>query len=295
MSIHGEQRRLSPIIKPGIFSGVQEAGWATIVGFLVAASTIPLLLRLLFEAQWELVQQISEGTRGLVHASLLFGVVASLMVVGGLLLGLGRLRAQDVGLIKSRLPIALSVFLGLWLATQLILLLAGWLGGQGLSLDGAWREQGVLAVLGKLLGQLLGMSLFEETTFRGFLLPQLYLKFNPNRTPQGLKPWAGALVVSQFFWACCHLPNRLFPGANEGPIVLELLVTTAVGILIAFIYMRTGNLWLVVGLHALGNRPTPLLAPPIDPNVVLSGLVILVVVGWPWLERRVLQRLPGGP
>jgi len=266
---------------------VRETRWQVIAGFLVAAATAPLALRLLFEREWDVVQRIHDVTNGLVHASLLFGGAATLVFVGGLFLGLGRLRAQDVGLVGSRLPIALLSTLGLWLVTQAVLVLASWASGREVALDSAWTDLGLSAVLGRLLGQVVGMALFEETTFRGFLLPQLYIKFSADRRRVEARPLVWAILASQFFFALCHLPNRLFETVG-GPVVLELLTTTMVGVGISLVYLRTGNLWLVAGLHGLGNRPTPVFESPVDPNVVLSVLVVMLLLCWPWLERSVL-------
>lgn len=271
----------------GVLASVREARWQVIAGFLVAAATAPLALRLLFEREWDVVQRIHDVTNGLVHASLLFGGAAALIFVGGLFLGLGRLRAQDVGLVGSRLPIALLSTLGLWLGTQAVLVLASWASGREVALDSAWTDLGLSAVLGRLLGQVVGMAPFEETTFRGFLLPQLYIKFSADRRRVEARPLIWAVLASQFFFALCHLPNRLFETAG-GPVVLELLTTTMVGVVISLVYLRTGNLWLLAGLHGLGNRPTPVFESPVDPNVVLSVLVIGLLLCWPRLERSVL-------
>lgn len=282
-------RLLSAAVRMDTILSVRETRWKIIAGFLIAAMTLPLSLRLIFEENWKVVQQIEYETNGLVHPSLLFGLVETSIIVGCLFLWLGKLRVQDVGLIRSGLPIAFLSILGLWLTIQLVLVSVGWISGHQISLDGGWTQQGVLAVLGSLLGQLFGIALYEETAFRGFLLPQLYLKFSDRREKQGRKPLIWALVTSQFFFALCHLPNRLFYTANESPVIPELLVTSTVGIILAFIYLRTGNLWLIMGLHALGNGPTPIIEPLIDPNIVLTIMVVPLLLFWPRLERRMHQ------
>ena len=58
---------------------------------------------------------------------------------------------------------------------QAIALIMGWISGD-IQFDPLWSKHGVTAVLGALLGQLLGNCLFEETLYRGFILPEFFLK-----------------------------------------------------------------------------------------------------------------------
>jgi hypothetical protein len=76
--------------------------------------------------------------------------------------------------------------------------------------------------------------LFEETFFRGFLLPSLTRYFST---------WQ-AILLSSVLFAVVHLS------------LSEVLPLTTLGILLAFVYTRTQNLMASVLLHALWNSGT---------------------------------------
>ncbi len=73
--------------------------------------------------------------------------------------------------------------------------------------------------------------LFEETIFRGFLLPSLTRRL----------PVAGAVGVSGAVFALAHLS------------VADLLPLTVLGIVLGFVYTRERGLWAPILLHGLWN------------------------------------------
>jgi len=61
----------------------------------------------------------------------------------------------------------------------------------------------------------------------------------------------------------------------------------------AFVYLRTGNLFLAMGVHALLNNPAPLIEDPL-PGPGASGSIVLVgILAWlfslTWSRRRAGQ------
>ena len=62
------------------------------------------------------------------------------------------------------------------------------------------------------------------------------------------------------------------------------------GVLLALLYLRTRNLLLVVGVHALINTPTLLVASPVSHEIV-ELLAVLLLLAWPWLWRARKRRL----
>lgn len=64
---------------------------------------------------------------------------------------------------------------------------------------------------------------------------------------------------------------------------MSLASTFLPGVFFAAIYVRTRNLWVAGGVHALLNAPTPLVAPVVSPErtLVLSTLLLMLV--WPKL------------
>lgn len=73
-----------------------------------------------------------------------------------------------------------------------------------------------------------------------------------------------AALASQVVFVAHHLPNRLAFGLRlDGLGALEdLLMLWGMGLAFAIIWLRTRNLFIAVGFHALVNAPTLLLAGP---------------------------------
>ncbi|HIK10196.1 MAG TPA: CPBP family intramembrane metalloprotease [Oscillatoriaceae cyanobacterium M33_DOE_052] len=76
--------------------------------------------------------------------------------------------------------------------------------------------------------------IFEEIMFRGFLLPSL---------TRYLSPW-GAILLSSFLFAVAHLQ------------LSELLPLATLGMVLGFVYTRSGNLLAPMLLHCLWNSGT---------------------------------------
>jgi membrane protease YdiL (CAAX protease family) len=100
------------------------------------------------------------------------------------------------------------------------------LGGLALGAGAAVRY-GALYALGFLL-----VGLFEECTFRGYLLATL---------ESGIGFWPAAIVLSVWFGAA-HLQN---PGEAK----VGVLMAGCFGLLAAFSLWRIGNLWFAIGMH----------------------------------------------
>ena len=85
----------------------------------------------------------------------------------------------------------------------------GWSGGP-FDANPLWNR-GATVVTGALIAQLLGNALYEEITFRGFLLPQLYLKLERWQDRPALRI-ACAVLLSVAMFALIHIPIRLWTG-----------------------------------------------------------------------------------
>ena len=55
------------------------------------------------------------------------------------------------------------------------------------------------------------------------------------------------------------------------------------------IYLRTRNLWIVIGLHGIENAPTRLFESPVPSEALLLVEIALLAL-WPWLVLRPRQR-----
>ena len=203
--------------------------------------------------------------------------------------GAASIRGHSVGVVKICCPPWWSPS-RLWVVTQLVTLATSLWSGQPLQLAAGWSAGAFGgAMLGPLLAQLLGNALMEESNFRGFLWPQLVLRF-ARRLPA---PWALVLgaVVSQLVFSAMHVPIRLYNGADAATLAAMLLNLFLIGLVFCLIYAWTRNLFIVVGYHALLNTPTPVFEPlgP-SPQLVSTVAVLLFASGIRLVQRVHLQR-----
>lgn len=161
------------------WQATRAVGWGVLAVFLVAIVAVAAFVNLLF-FRLDSPQVIVDATLGLVDWTLMGSAMVLLVVVGGVIFGLGRLRPAEVGLIAAKLPEAIVVTVLLWIVTQALLVTGAWLSMGEVPINPRWAERGVTVVIGALLAQLFGNALAEEIIYRGFLLPQTWLRAYPN-------------------------------------------------------------------------------------------------------------------
>lgn len=113
-------------------------------------------------------------------------------------------------------------------------------------LDRAWTTTSVPRALLWAAVMFLATALYEEIAFRGFLFPQLYLKFTGS---DRARFWM-ALLASQVVFAAAHIP---------GPLVIR--------------QWSGATLWTQVALQGAGTMSWEI-------------FLLALLVGWPWLTRR---------
>jgi hypothetical protein len=272
-------------------SPIRRARRGTLLLFVILHALLITGINLLLFANGAF-RPLAEWTGGLLNGTLIANLLLLALLVGGVCLWFGRLRPYDIGWLPAQLPSALLFTLSLWGAAQVVHLVAGWAMHGSITLHPAWAS-GTGVVLGVLIGQILGNALFEELAYRGFVFPQLYLRLHGD----GERPWHGfllTLIISQALFALVHIPNRLYLGMSAGEIAADLAMLTGWGVLFTLIYMRTDNLFLVTGVHALGNAPTTLFAsmPALGgagASLLIYALAVLAIFALPWLLRRMEQ------
>ena len=89
-------------------------------------------------------------------------------------------------------------------------------------------------------------GLFEESIFRGTVLPLLADKFEKNK-----KGLLKTVIVSSVIFGCAHLFN-LFTGGGVGAL-LQVGYSTLTGLLFAFVLIKTKNLVCCGFVHGLYN------------------------------------------
>ena len=215
---------------------------------------------------WIPVTLLASGGIGLVQLPILFGP--------------GRRAPAEVGWHWRDLPAGLGAGLVLWGLMQAPSL-GAWLAGTApLAVHPAWAA-GIGIALGPLLAQLVGTALMEETVFRGFLWRELARRFGGGRRGA----WAGALA-SQALFALLHVPIRLSQGASGVELATMVAGLFVVGLVFVAVYATTGNLFVAVAVHALGNAPTLAFESPGAPTMWLLGGTLALIGLAVWTRRH---------
>ena len=262
--------------------GVRRARGSTIGLFL-------LLSTLVLGACWA-VYWIGFGLTG--HDSIEGSIcriliVNTLLVAGpivGVLLWYEKLSLQDIGIAWGKLPVAMLFWVGIWLLIQGIELVAGLLLRGHAEIDPAWSGGG-LAIIGLLVGHLFGTALYEEMAFRGFLLRQCFLSLHRRTKNRRVLSAALAILVSQLAFTLFHVPWKLLTQGWSANTMGELSGVLLTGIVYSLLYLRTDNLFLVMGVHALGNAPTSSITPTIGTPNLLLLFIIAIWILWPRMDR----------
>lgn len=229
---------------------------------------------------------VQRATGGLIDETLIANLILFAVVVVGIVFGLGRLRPRDVGLRWERIGPAALATIFIWVWMQVAIGVWSLASGQSLAIDPAWARYGALLVLGNTLGQFFGNALYEEVMWRGMALPQFYRRCAAGAQKQsarGLSIGAliAALVISQGLFALRHIPVRVWQGASPGDLPTTIGEVFAIGVILALLYLRTRNLFLVIGIHALYDAPTALLAHGGVAALLALGLAVLILLLWP--------------
>lgn len=205
------------------------------------------------------------------------------VVIGGLLFLVARLRPSDVGLVAGKLFQGVVVTVAVWIAIQVTTVISEYLTADGPVLARQWTSGRAGPTLVWFLVMLLGAGLFEEIVDRGFLYPQMYLKFRGSHRLR----MATALLVSQTLFAVAHIPAHvLVRHMPARQITMTVLAQGFAGVMLALLYLRTRNLWIAIGIHGLVNAPTSLFTATMPAETFL----VLLVIAWPWLVRNPRQR-----
>ncbi len=269
----------------------RTSAWVIVASLVVLVGGAVLLFNSEVYRQ-DIITPIHKATRGLCNGTLIHGVIVIALSVGVIIVGLGRLRLRDVGLRREHIFPAVVTTSILWLTIQGIAVVTALAKDGNLVAHSLWDTKGVATVLGQLLGQLFGNALCEEIIFRGLLIAQLYLVL--ARPLRDRPKWrlAAAVLLSQLVFAAIHVPNRLALGAYDDvlAVLADQSMLVFMGILFSWLYLRTHNLLIAVGIHAIVNSPTMLFASPLDREGWTQGLVvalaIAMVLAWSRIEKN---------
>lgn len=129
----------------------------------------------------------------------------------------------------------------------------------------------------------------EEYGWRYFLQPRMQAKFGMRR----------GVILLGVVWGLWHLPLNLFYYAPDTPlqsILLQQITCISLGILIAYGYLKTGNIWVAVIMHYLNNNMGLVFVPDLSFQNqtygwgdVLYSLILMGVLHLPFLLSHVFD------
>jgi len=242
-----------------------------ILGLRLLTARIPLVD--------ELSSLTARATGGLVGYNVVANIGNYLFIIGLLILGLGRLRPRDLGLVWRKLFAGLATLVGVWVLLQAVTWLIVAATGSPLEPHPDWRRYPTLVVIGWLVGNLFGTAVVEEIEYRGFLLPQLY-----KHLPASRRRLTVAIAVSLLIFTLMHVPQWLEYGLYSP---MTPLLVPVLGLIFTAIYLLTDNIFVAMAFHALHDAPTPLFASPADAHTIMFGLeVCFILLCLIWRRRR---------
>ena len=236
---------------------------------------LTIFLNLAFRPEWPWLNTLT--------ANLIF-----LVTMSALLFWRGGVRPADVGLVWERVPGGVGFTL-LVFGTSLIGFGVLDAALAGVRVYGDWGRLEPSRLTLNLVAHLVAVAPYEEITFRGFLFVQFYLFFRARRPQTAM---LAALLGSQLFFALSHAPNRVWIGGDVGADLsfgfASLLLS---GIVYTLVYLLTGNLFAVIGFHALKNLPPLALESPEGTlwtltSGVLQTSALLIALIWWWRSRK---------
>ncbi|MEM7202079.1 MAG: CPBP family intramembrane glutamic endopeptidase [Planctomycetota bacterium] len=277
---HSLPRRVAPAI--------------VLAALLLQAALTSLINLWLFPA--EVLNPIAQATKGLLMPTLVANWILLGLVIGGVVMGWGRLRWRDLDL-DHGLRHALLISVAVWVIAQLLMLATG-----TTTVDPRWSQSPV-AQAGNFLAQALGNALYEETLFRAFLIWQVAWWLSRRSSAERISSGqlSVAVIVSQVVFALQHIPNRIMKGAysSVADVLQDQTQLFLAGVVFAILYVRTRNLWLCVFLHALVNRPSSIFTgdgselAQIVTGAAPFTLALAMGVAWLW-RTRVARRSDRG-
>lgn len=276
---------------------VPETSWRFLLLATAAVVAVATALNISFRVGRGFYRTVYADTGHLVRPPLIAGLVLLAMIF--VAAGYAGLRPRHLGWRWSRVGAGLTATAAIFVAMQVVQVVVTVANGDQLQLAASWTGAGWATAVGVLAGYALGIAPAEETFFRGLLLPQLGLKFSRMAPAVAV---GAALVVSQSMFALYHLPGDVLGGSSGvgmawPDIVVDLGRLFAIGMVFAALYLRTGNLLLVIGIHALQDAGTTIVRAPVDPGLVVLSFatVALLATFIPAVARRLHGISAAGP
>ncbi len=265
-----------------VFRGIKEA---------------PLLLLLLvlfsdITFNWLYVNFLKEAfsipgiyTSGVVDSLAILSLMKLAFVGLGVIFWIGRFRPWHLGMGWKDFKTGLLATFFLWSMLQLVQVSYGMLSSTNLGYLNHWQNLGGIQMLSSFVFYAIGKAFFDELVYRGLLLPQLHLKCKRYINLDDRITLSLAVILSQSIYLIIQLPLVSMFLSNSLSSAFTLTSLFFLSILNSLIYLRTRNLYIAIGLHALWYHPVFVAAPSIPHTFILVLLAIGFILIWPMLPN----------
>lgn len=213
------------------------------------------------------------ATRGLITGGFLLALAATGILLLLIVLA-GRIQPDDVGLHRDYLGRGIGVVAMTWGASQVIGVLPRVVANRPILLDRDFEHGSRWEIGGEFLSAL-GNATLEEIAFRGFLLIQLYLWLNRGNRDEAVGT-VGAAIITVLV-ACLAMLPRTYPYPSLELAATDLAILVGGNLFLCWLYLRTRNLFFLIGVHTLLLAPSPVVAGPRGGGTWYQPLVIAIL------------------
>lgn len=217
------------------------------------------------------LQSLEKHLGGMELRKLIAYLIASFLVIYSILLKTEKLTWKHLGLEEKKLVSALIILGALVVVANLVDVVPRLLLRTEVSLK---QDFGVMFLAFGV--ELFGTAFFEEVTIRAFLLPQIYKKLGKQWAEGEPKPTLQlfyAFVLSHLVFVGFHIPILLFVGSSPIHLLVRIGVVNTLGVIFTIVYLKTRNLILTIGVHALVNAPLTL----VEGSTMLGVFLFLLI------------------
>lgn len=226
-------------------------------------------------------QTLQENTKGWISPILVGAGIANFLFCF-LFLKVGHFSLRSLGLKREKFFVGVFFTFVIWGFSQIAFIVESYLSNQSIVWNPDWWHWRY--VFGDFVAQILGNALLEEVIFHGFLLIQFRIFFEKCSLRYAQ---IFALVLSQILFALAHIPGRVYMGVYHNFSVAfgEQCFLFLLGILWSLLFLRTQNIFIVIGVHALNNTPVALFVFEATRTETTSGWIklftLLLLICWP--------------
>ena len=233
---------------------------------------------------------IEERTHFIIQDSLLIYFIKIIIVIVVIILILGKLKPKDIGIEKKKVIPAIIIVCCIWLFYQIIGLIYTISIYRGLVFDQFILEQGWNVIVGQITAQIFGCGPYEEIIYRSFFITQIYLLFRKKEEKQNKiskKALIISLVITQIFFALIHIPDRIWENQPLEEYWMDMFSLFMYGLVFALLYLRTNNILIVAGIHALLNWTVSLFMPQFYGWIIIWISYAILLIFYPIFLDRV--------